>query len=162
MLVPLQDLAQTSRVWIYQSDQVFTPQKEEQIKEDLYNFLDEWVAHSQVLHTGGEIIANRFLLIMVDESYASTSGCSQDVMHKFIHDLEVKYGVTLLDRMNVAYEDADSGEIKIVHLNDLAGLIKDHVLSEDTYVFNNLVGTKEEFEAAWRTKIKNSWHKRFI
>lgn len=162
MLIPFQDLDPASKVWIFQAESKFNDLQATSIKEELFNFLQEWTAHNVQLYTSGDIIQDRFIVIMVDERYQGASGCSLDKMTHFIQHLEHKYGITLLDRMNVAYESSSSGEIATVPLNLMGEMAKAGVIQPETIVYNNLVKTKAEFEQGWKTKIKDSWHNRFI
>jgi len=162
MLIPFQDLDPTSKVWIFQAENVLDESQEAQIKELLFEFLHEWTAHNVQLYTSGDILHHRFIVIMVDERYQGASGCSLDKMTHFIQYLEHKFGITLLERTTVAYESSSSGDITTIPLHQLVDIAKTGTIHEETIVYNNLVKTKEEFEQGWRTEIKNSWHKRFI
>ena len=162
MLIPFHDLDPSSKVWIFQAENELTESQATAIKELLFEFLEEWTAHNAQLYTSGDILHHRFIVIMVDERYQGASGCSLDKMTHFIQYMEHKYGITLLARMTVAYESATSGEIATAPLNQLGEMAKVGIIQADTIVYNNLVKTKAEFEQAWKTEIKNSWHKRFI
>lgn len=162
MLIPFHDLDSESKVWIFQAENLMNESQESQIKELLFEFLQEWTAHNAQLYTSGDILHHRFIVIMVDERYQGASGCSLDKMTHFIQYLEHKYRITLLERMTVAYESSTSGEIATAPLSQLGEMAKVGIIQADTIVYNNLVKTKAEFEQAWKTEIKNSWHKRFI
>ncbi len=162
MLIPFHDLDPSSKVWIFQAETELTESQTTAIKELLFEFLEEWTAHNAQLYTSGDILHHRFIVIMVDERYQGASGCSLDKMTHFIQYMEHKYGITLLERMTVAYESSASGEIATAPLNQLGEMAKVGIIQADTIVYNNLVKTKAEFEQAWKTEIKNSWHKRFI
>jgi hypothetical protein len=162
MLIPFHDLDPSSKVWIFQAEQELTESQATAIKELLFEFLEEWTAHNVQLYTSGDVLHHRFIVIMVDERFQGASGCSLDKMTHFIQYMEHKFGITLLERTTVAYESSTSGEIATAPLNQLGDMSKNGIIQPETIVFNNLVKTKAEFEQAWRTKIKDSWHKRFI
>lgn len=162
MLIPFHDLDPASKVWIFQSDSELTTGQCSEIKNELFDFLHEWTAHNVQLYTSGDILHHRFIVIMVDERFQGASGCSLDKMTHFIQYLEQKYGITLLERMTVAYELSAAGEIETAHLNQLSEMSKTGMIHLETVVYNNLVKTKAEFEQGWKTKISDSWHKRFI
>lgn len=161
MLIPFQTLDDNSRVWIFQAENELSPIQATEIKSELFEFLQEWTAHNAHLHTSGEVLHHRFVVVMVDESQVGASGCSIDKLTHFIQNVEQKYNVTLLDRMSVAYITSDD-KIAATHLNQLGSLLKEGKIDEETLVFNNLVGTKSDFETKWKIKIKDSWHKRFL
>jgi len=162
MLIPFHDLDPGSKVWIFQAENEMTENQATAIKELLWEFLQDWTAHNAQLYTFGDVLHHRFIVIMVDERYQGASGCSLDKMTHFIQYMEHKFGITLLERMTVAYESSTSGEIVTAPLSHLGDLSKAGAIIPETIVYNNLVKTKAEFEESWKTKIKDSWHKRFI
>ena len=56
-------------------------------------------------------------------------------------------------------EDED---IFTVHKNDLADAIKVNKVKDSSFVFDNLVNTKEKFLKSWLIPFESSWHKRFV
>lgn len=163
MLVPMQQLDDQSKIWIYQSTSKLTDGQTNALKEELLNFLHEWTSHNVQLHTSGDIFYNRFLVMMVDERYNATGGCSIDKSIHFIEYLEQKYGVSLLDRMHFAYvADHESYEIKSASLHDIDDLFQSGNITAETTVFNNLVKTKADFETKWKVPLIQSWHIRFL
>lgn len=163
MLVPMSQLDDNSKIWIYQSNSQFTEEQTKALRQELMQFLEDWTSHNRQLYTAGDIFYDRFIVLMVDERYNATGGCSIDKSIHFIEYLEQKYGLSLLDRMNIAYiSDTYASEIHLASLHDLDSYIKSGALKSDTVVFNNLVKTKSEFEAGWRIPLNQSWHKRFL
>ncbi len=162
MIVPFTELDPSSRVWIFQADVELNDTLATEMKQELYGFLQEWTAHNSTLYTSGDIFYNRFIVIMVDERYQNASGCSLDTLNRFLSHLEKKYSVGLLDRMAVAYQRPGSDKIETVHLHQLSQFAKEGNIDENTFVFNNLVKSKAEFESNWKTPIADSWHQRFM
>lgn len=160
MLVDFESLPDTSRIWIYQSNRSFTDTELEEIKENLGDFLKEWTAHGSALKAGFEIRYKRFLIIGLDQSNASASGCSIDASVHFIQQLEQQYNVTLLDRMNVSFKQGDFVAYK--PLSDFKKMAKEKAISKNTIVFNNLVATKLEYLENWEVPASDSWHARFV
>ena len=101
MLVDFNSLPDTARVWIYQANRSFTEAEIEEIEQGLEEFITQWTAHGAQLQAGFVTRYKRFIIIGLDQSHASASGCSIDASVHFIQALEKKYGVDLLDRMNV-------------------------------------------------------------
>jgi hypothetical protein len=75
--------------------------------------------------------------------------------------LEQDYLVNLLDRMLVTFRD-ENNIIRGTKLQDFEKLVEKGVLSGDTIVFNNLMGTKEEMSTKWEVPMKKSWHARML
>lgn len=160
MLVDFNELPEHSRIWIYQSNRSFTDNEIQEIEADLSNFLKEWTAHGSHLHAGFEIKYKRFIVIGLDQTNASASGCSIDASVHFVQSLEKKYGVELLDRMNVSFKQGEF--IAYKPLKDFKKMAKDKAVSANTIVFNNLVATKQEYLENWEVPAGESWHSRFV
>ncbi len=135
----------------------------EKIKSESEKFVTKWTSHDQLMKACLEIFYNRFIVVCVDEKTAPASGCGINKSVKFIESLEKEFSVSLLDRMNVAYRKNSevAGQIQICNVKELQSLISQGKISENPFVFNNLVNTKEEFEKNWEVPIKTSWHKQF-
>jgi hypothetical protein len=160
MLTEFKDLPGHSRIWVYQSNRSFTDVEQEEIEEALSNFLRQWTAHGSDLHAGFEIKYKRFIIVGLDQSNASASGCSIDASVHFIQTLEQKYDVTLMDRMNVSFKQGDY--IAYKPLKDFKRMAKEKAVSKNTIVFNNLVASKLEYLENWEVPASESWHARFV
>ncbi|WP_108424755.1 ABC transporter ATPase [Flagellimonas amoyensis] len=160
MLVDFNELPEHSRIWIYQSNRSFTDAEQEEIKEELDSFLKEWTAHGSELHAGFEMKYKRFIVIGLDQTSASASGCSIDASVHFIQTLEKRYNVELMDRMNVSFKQGEY--IAYKPLTDFKKMAKDKSVSPNTIVFNNLVATKQEYLEHWEVPASESWHSRFV
>ena len=160
MLVDFNSLPDTARVWIYQANRSFTEAEIEEIEQGLEEFITQWTAHGAQLQAGFVTRYKRFIIIGLDQSHASASGCSIDASVHFIQALEKKYGVDLLDRMNVSFKQGEYIAYKT--LKDFKKMAKDKAISKNTIVFNNLVTNKMEFLEHWEVPASDSWHSRFV
>ncbi len=159
-MIAFKELPETSRIWVYQANRNFSEQELDEINELLPQFLTQWTAHGASLHAGYEIKYNRFIVIGLDQSLASASGCSIDASVHFIQGLEKRYGVELLDRMNVSFKQGDY--ITYKSMADFKKMAKARAINEKTIVFNNLVANKQEYLEHWEVPASESWHGRFI
>ena len=160
MLVDFNSLPDTARVWIYQANRSFTEAEIEEIEQGLEEFITQWTAHGAQLQAGFVTRYKRFIIIGLDQSHASASGCSIDGSVHFIQALEKKYGVDLLDRMNVSFKQGEYIAYKT--LKDFKKMAKNKAISKNTIVFNNLVTNKMEFLEHWEVPASDSWHSRFV
>lgn len=160
MRVAFNSLPDTSRVWIYQASRSFSEVELEEITESLDEFIKEWTAHGSQLQAGYEIKYNRFLIIALDQSQTAASGCSIDASVHFIQQLEKKYDIQLLDKMNVSYKQGEF--IVYKSLTDFKKMAKEKAVSKATIVFNNLVINKYEYLNHWEVPAEESWHGRFM
>lgn len=160
MLVDFAALPDTARIWIYQSNRSFTSDELESIENQLNEFIGRWTAHGQDLKSGYEIKYKRFIIIGLDQSNQSATGCSIDASVHFIQNLEKKYSVELLDKMNVSYKQGEFVAYKT--LLEFKAMGKQKAVSKNTIVFNNLVATKAEYKEHWEVPASESWHARFV
>ncbi len=160
MLVAFEELPDTSRIWVYQADRNFSEAELQELNELIPQFLTQWTAHGASLHAGYEIRYKRFIIIGLDQSLASASGCSIDASVHFIQGLEKRYGVQLLDRMNVSFKQGDY--ITYKSMADFKKMARAKAITKNTIVFNNLVANKQEYLEHWEVPASESWHGRFI
>ncbi|WBU88790.1 PIN domain-containing protein [Cellulophaga omnivescoria] len=160
MLVDFKDLPDTSRIWIYQANRSLTPEELAEIKEGLDAFIVDWIAHGSNLTAGYEIKYKRFIVLGLDQTNASATGCSIDASVRFIQSLEQKYNIDLLDKMNVSYKQGEFVAYKT--LVDFKKMAKNKSVSKKTIVFNNLVANKHEYLNYWEVPAEESWHSRFM
>jgi len=160
MYIPFEELPKNSKIWIYQSDRKLSEEEVKIADEILNDFVTNWAAHSTPLEASFIIKYNRFIILAVNQEHHPASGCSIDASVRVIQDLEQKFKVDLLDKMNVTYK---TGEF-IAHktLIDFKKMAKEKAVNAETIVFNNLVNTIEEFEDFWEVPASESWHGRFF
>jgi hypothetical protein len=148
--------SEQSRVWIYQSDRELYDDEVKQLHEILNKFTFEWTAHSHQLKAKAEIRYNRFLILIVDENQAGASGCSIDKSVNFIKRLEQEFGITLLDRFNLAYRVGE--KVLSAPRDEFEKLLRSGKINSNTIVYNNLVQNLEQLETKWEVPFKDSWH----
>ncbi|MFC7772639.1 ABC transporter ATPase [Flavobacterium sp. GCM10027622] len=160
MLVNFDTLPLESRIWIYQSNRKFTDDEVVEIDAALQDFVSNWSAHGTSLEASYVIKYNRFIIFAVNQEVQAATGCSIDSSVQFIQNLESKYEVDLLDKMNVTFKN---GEF-IAHktLLEFKKMAKDKAVSGSTIVFNNLINTIQEFNESWEIPAEDSWHSRFF
>jgi hypothetical protein len=160
MLTDFKNLPDDSRIWIYQANRKLSEEEVQQIETKTGAFLTSWTAHGANLEAGFEIKYQRFIVIGLNQTNASASGCSIDASVHFIQSLEKELDVDLLDKMNVTFYNGDY----IAHktLSDFKKMAKNRSVSKNTIVFNNLVNTKAEYLEDWEVPLKDSWHGRFL
>ncbi len=160
MLVSFDSLPETSRIWIYQANRSLTDSELDELETELRTFIEAWTAHGQDLRAAYEIRYKRFIILALDQSHAAASGCSIDASVHFIQSLEDRYGIDLLDKMNVTFRQGDY--IAYKPLTDFKKMAKDRAISAETVVFNNLVTNIREYQDHWEVSAKESWHGRFL
>lgn len=153
-------LPEHSRVWIYQCERFLAPHEVIAINEEGDRFVNGWSAHGAPLTAKIAIVENLFLVVMVDELQAKTTGCSIDKSVAFVKEVEDYLGASLTNRMKVALDV--NNQILVADLNKLSELKASNVISEDTIAYDNLVDTKAKLFSNWKVKIGESWHAQFL
>ena len=153
-------LADHSRVWIYQSNRKLSNAEAKEIKQYGEEFIKNWAAHGAELKASFDVKYNYFLILFADESQVKASGCSIDSSVRFIKEIEKAYGLDLFDRLNITFKSGD--QIDALRMNDFQTALEKGQLTENTIVFNNLVETKKEFDEKWEVPVRESWHARML
>ena len=148
--------SEQSRVWIYQSDRELYDDEAKQLHEILNKFASEWTAHNNQLKAKAEIRYNRFLILIVDESQAGASGCSIDKSVNFIKGIEQEFGISLLDRFNLAYREGE--KVLSAPRDEFEDLLRSGKINSNTIVYNNLVQNLGQLETKCEVPFKDSWH----
>ena len=160
MFIPFENLPEDSRVWIYQSNRKFSDVELAEIESELILFVEKWAAHGNELEASYLLKYNRFIILAVNQEIQQVTGCAIDSSVSFIQNLEQKYQVDLLDKMNVTFRNGEY----IAHksLLDFKKMAKEKAVTANTIVFNNLVNNIEEFNENWEVPAGDSWHSRFF
>ena len=160
MYVPFEDLPEDSKIWIYPSNRKFSDDEMTEIDHDIKAFVENWSAHGTGLEASYLLKYNRFIIFAVNQEVQQATGCSIDSSVAFIQSLEQKYGVDLLDKMNVTFKNGE--HIAHKSLIDFKRMAKEKAVTANTIVFNNLVNSIEEFNENWEVPAGESWHSRFF
>tara|TARA_B110000114_G_scaffold158528_1_gene173848 strand:+ start:310 stop:792 length:483 start_codon:yes stop_codon:yes gene_type:complete len=160
MQIPFSELPFHARVWIYQSDRVFTQEELTKIEAASQGFLTQWTAHGSELKAGVDFRYDRFIILGLNESIQSASGCSIDASVRFIQSIEEEFSVMLMDKMNVTYRNKE--HIQYIPLKDFRKMAKKKQIPSSAIVFNNLVLDKGEYETQWEVPASSSWHSRYF
>jgi hypothetical protein len=160
MYIPFENLPEESKIWIYQSNRKFSDEEIAEIEVGLKDFVENWAAHGTGLEASYQLKYNRFIILAVNQEIQMATGCSIDSSVRFIQDLEQKYNVDLLDKMNVTFKIGEHVAFK--PLLEFKKLAKEKAVSENTIVFNNLLNTLGEWHDFWEVPACESWHNRFF
>jgi hypothetical protein len=144
-----------SRVWVYQSNRIFSINEALEIEEMLNEFAASWMSHGVKVKGAAYLFFGQFIILMADETATGISGCSTDSSVRLIKEIEQKFRVNMFERTALAFIVKE--KIEILPLSQLQYAVENEFISGDTLYFNNLVQTKEELENKWIIPVKNSW-----
>ncbi len=156
----IDQMPDTSRLWVYQSNRAFLPEEKIQIEILTQSFLKQWAAHGASLNASFSIEFDQFIVIAVDETQSAASGCSIDASVGLIREIENQFGLSLLDRTKVAI--LKNGEIRIYAFNSIKENVQNGQIEADSMIFNNTVQTLGQWKADWQQPAKSSWIGRFF
>lgn len=146
-----------SRVWIYQSNRLFSISEALEIEELLKEFTRQWTSHGVPVKGEAHLFFGQFIVLLADETATGVSGCSTDSSVRLIKDMEQKFSVNMFDRTMLAFVIKD--KVQLLPLPQLQYAFDNGFISGDTLYFNNLVQTKMDLENGWIIPVKDSWIK---
>jgi hypothetical protein len=145
----------SSRVWVYQSNRLFSLSEAFEIEDLIGQFTAEWKSHGADVEAYGNLFFGQFVVLIADETKAGVSGCSTDSSVRFMKSLGEKYSVDFFNRTNLAFVVKE--KIQVLPMNQLSYAAQNNFITGDTLYFNNLVQTKKELEESWMIPVKDSW-----
>ncbi|WP_322969090.1 hypothetical protein [Faecalibacter sp. LW9] len=153
------NLADNSKIWIFQANRKFSSEEKETIISKLKNFMVDWNAHGAALLADFALPYDQFIVVGVDENQAAASGCSIDKLTKIIRELDADYNFEFLNRMLIAYEQHE--EITIEKLPQFKKNVKEGII-RNVNVFNNGIANLAEFKTSWKLPLEQSWAKSLL
>lgn len=144
-----------SKVWIYQSNRLFSLQEALQTEDLLNNFTATWTSHGATVKGYANLLFGQFIVVMADEKATGVSGCSTDSSVRLIKQIEQSCNVNLFDRQLLAFIIKE--KVQLLPLSQLQYAWENEFIKADTLYFNNLVQTKQELEENWIIPVKQSW-----
>ena len=153
-LIP-ETFSDASRVWIYQSNRVFTLSEALTIEKILEDFTADWKSHGTPVKGFGTLFFGQFLILMADEEVTGVSGCSTDSSVRLIKAIEEEFKVSMFDRMNLAFYINE--KVQLLPFSQLNYAIDKSFIDKETLFFDNTVLNKAEFMNRWITPLSISW-----
>lgn len=150
-----ENFSDNSRVWVYQSNRLFTLSEAFEIEKLLNNFCSQWHSHGDAVQAYANLFFGQFVVLMTDETNVKVSGCSTDSSVHFIKALGEKFNVDFFNRSNLAFVVKD--KIQVLPMNQINYAVANGFIQPDTLYFNNTVLNKKELETNWIIPVKNSW-----
>lgn len=151
------DFSNQSKVWIYQSNRLFSISEALEIETILNEFVANWKSHGAPVKGFANLFFGQFIVLMADETNITVGGCSTDSSVHTIKKIEQLFKVDLFNRQNLAFYIKDKVQMLPMAQKNYAW--ENNFINEDTIYFNNTVTTKEGFLNDWLTPVKSSWLK---
>ena len=152
-----EDFHDSSRVWIYQADRLFTLSEALNIEPMLETFAENWQSHGTPVKGFASMFFGQFIILMADETATGVSGCSTDSSVRLIKSIEQQFKVNMFNRQLLAFVVKD--KIQMLPLSQLNYAFEHGFITKDTLYFNNTVLTKAELLNNWLIPVEQSWLK---
>jgi hypothetical protein len=144
-----------SKVWIYQSNRLFSMSEIFEIETILEDFTDIWKSHGANVKGFATILYGQFIVIMADESHTTVGGCSTDSSVHIIKEIEKRFQLQMFNRELLAFWVKN--KVETIPMAQVGYAIENGLLTNDSLYFNNLVNNKAEMEANWLQPLAESW-----
>ena len=155
MVVDFNQIAEKSRLWIYQVNKELAQFEIDFLSGRVTDFLESWAAHGSGLVAAFTIVENRFLIIAADESGAKASGCSIDSLTHFLKGMQQEMKIDFFDRSQVVYKTHDLNScISFIEFRDR---LKSGEIHSETLIYNTVLQQKSQLVDQFLIPAKNSW-----
>lgn len=144
-----------SRVWVYQSNRLFTISEAFEMEKILNDFTDSWQSHGVPVKGYTNLLFGQFIIVMADERATGVSGCSTDSSVRMIQQIEQRFKVNMFGRQTLAFVVKD--KIQLLPMQQLDYAFENGFITANTLYFNNLVASKQALLNDWIIPVNKSW-----
>jgi hypothetical protein len=150
-----EDFSDQSRVWIYQSNRLFTLSEALKLEEIIDDFINNWNSHGIPVKGFGNLLFGQFIILMADEKNTTVSGCSTDSSVRLIKVIEEVFKVSMFDRTQLAFILKE--KIQLLPLSQVPYALEHKFIDAETLFFDHSVSNKKELTERWIVSLSNSW-----
>ena len=161
MLSKLQVVNDSDTVWIYQASRRLNEVEQRELLASGREFCASWATHGKPLDAAVLLLDGLFLIVKVNSVLMAASGCSIDKSLQWIRNMEQTFGISLLDRMQVAWID-EAGKTQHASMNEAKIAASEGMLNESCSVFNHSISLGSELKTNWLKPLPESWLMRFL
>lgn len=160
MFVDYALLTDEAKVWIYPSSRKFYKTEIQEVENAVKTFIENWKKEDANFTASYQLLYDRFVVLIANDEKSSLTNADIDASVGFILQLQEKYDVQLLDRMNVCFKQGEFVQYK--DLKDFKKLLKNKAVTGKTTIFDNLITNNHDFKNFWEIPIEESWYSRFL
>jgi len=150
-----EDFHPSSRVWIYQSNRLFSISEALTIEDMLNKFVRSWQSHGDPVKGFATLFFGQYIILIADELATGVSGCSTDSSVRMVKSIEQAFGVNLFDRQLLGFVVKD--KVQLIPMGQFKYAAENGFLQPDTLYFNNTVLTLEDLRQNWLIPVRESW-----
>lgn len=149
------DFSSDSRVWIYQSNRLFSIHEALQVEDILKNFVARWQSHGVPVKGFANLFFGQFIIFIADESQTGVGGCSTDSSVRVVKDIEQLFNVSMFDRLLLAFLVKE--RVQMIPVAQLSYALENGFIEGSTTYFNNTVLNLQQLRDKWLIPVKDSW-----
>jgi hypothetical protein len=150
-----EDFNNNSRVWIYQSNRMFTLHEAYQIEDILKAFVSNWHSHGDPVTGYADLFFGQFIVLIADETRSGVSGCSTDSSVRMIKDIEQMFNVNMFDRLLLGFIVKE--RVQMIPIAQLSYALENNFIEPSTLYFNNTVTDLSQLREKWLIPLRDSW-----
>ena len=156
MYLPIEQMPDHSRVWVYQANRPFSASEIQAIENYLTPALTQWAAHGAGLNASFEIRFHQVIVIAVDETINAASGCSIDASTRWFKEMGSALGIDFFDRSTAIVEGDE------VTLLPLTALKNNPLLTPSKDVIPLQTESLGAYRSGWLQRADSTWLKRYF
>lgn len=151
----------SARVFVFTSNTTLSNARSAVFKEGLASFVSNWKAHGSLLDASFMLIANRVLLIVVDEKDQTATGCSIDSLNRHLQSSGFDWFARnwVLHNSNAPTLDA---AWNVCDLSEFHSKCRSGEISMNEFVLNTTVLSMDDLRNNLVQTVSESWHKRMF
>ena len=159
-IVPFDSLPDSSRLWVFASDQPLSGAVADTLLAAVDQFLASWTAHGAPLRCGRDWRDGRFLAVAVDVNEENASGCSIDGLFRTLQSLERSIGTQLVVGGRVFYRTRSG--VEGASREEFEERVKAGDVGRETPVFNTAVTSAADWRGKFEEPAGKAWTSRFF
>ena len=156
MYLPIEQMPDHSRVWVYQANRPFSASEIQAIENYLTPALTQWAAHGAGLNASFEIRFQQVIVIAVDETVNAASGCSIDASTRWFKEMGAALGIDFFDRSTAIVEGDE------VTLLPLTALKNNPLLTPSKDVIPLQTESLGAYRSGWLQRADTTWLNRYF
>lgn len=151
------NISLSARLFVYTSNQTLSDEDASVFINSIKKFISAWKAHGSLLDASYMLIANRVLIIVVDEIGQTATGCSIDSLNRHLQSSGFDWFTRtwVLHNPDSPTLDADWS---VCDLADFHEKCSSGVISMEEYIINTTVLSIQEMRDSLVQKVSESWH----
>ena len=161
MLDKLKLLDPNSRIWIFSSTNTLSELEKKHINKEFFKFQLSWEAHGKKIESNSYIIKSHFIFIIVNNNFASPTGCSIDKLYNKIKEIGNELNLNFLSADQIPFKRNNlSKKIEFLKFIKFKNYIKNNHLNDECIIYDNSINILSQLDG-WELTLKD-WKLKFI